>query len=97
MFYILFAIALIALITLCYYLTQKGSNEIALEKISKASAIVYITLTMLGCFLPDLFMSPIGDPALEMPLGRVGSILRWLNAICFVVLPIALYQKNKYL
>lgn len=51
---------------------------------------------MLHCFLPDLFVSPIGDPALEMPLGRVGAILRWLNAICFTVLPIAVFQKNKY-
>ena len=31
-----------------------------------------------------------------MPLGRVGAILRWLNAICFTVLPIAVFQKNKY-
>ena len=96
MFYLIFTICLALGIFLSIYLTKKSGQEIHLERIIKASAIVYIALSMLHCFLPDLFVSPIGDPALEMPLGRVGAILRWLNAICFTVLPIAIFQKNKY-
>ena len=96
MFYLIFTVCLALCIFLSIYLTKKSGQEIHLERIIKASAIVYIALSMLHCFLPDLFISPIGDPALEMPLGRVGAILRWLNAICFTVLPIAIFQKNKY-
>lgn len=96
MFYLIFTVCLALCIFLSIYLTKKSGQEIYLERIIKASAIVYIALSMLHCFLPDLFVSPIGDPALEMPLGRVGAILRWLNAICFTVLPIAVFQKNKY-
>lgn len=96
MFYLIFTVCLALCIFLSIYLTKKSGQEIHLERIIKASAIVYIALSMLHCFLPDLFVSPIGDPALEMPLGRVGAILRWLNAICFTVLPIAVFQKNKY-
>lgn len=96
MFYLIFTVCLALCIFLSIYLTKKSGQEIHLERIIKASAIVYIALSMLHCFLPDLFVSPIGDPALEMPLGRVGAILRWLNAICFTVLPIAIFQKNKY-
>lgn len=96
MFYLIFTVCLALCIFLSIYLTKKSGQEIYLERIIKASAIVYIALSMLHCFLPDLFVSPIGDPALEMPLGRVGAILRWLNAICFTVLPIAIFQKNKY-
>lgn len=96
MFYLIFTICLALGIFLSIYLTKKSGQKIHLERIIKVSAIVYIALSMLHCFLPDLFVSPIGDPALEMPLGRVGAILRWLNAICFTVLPIAVFQKNKY-
>ena len=96
MFYLIFTVCLALGIFLSIYLTKKSGQKIHLERIIKVSAIVYIALSMLHCFLPDLFVSPIGDPALEMPLGRVGAILRWLNAICFTVLPIAVFQKNKY-
>ena len=96
MFYFIFAICLAACIFLSIYLTKKSGKEANLEKIIKISTIIYIVFSMLHCLLPDLFVSPIGDPALEMPLGKVGAILRWLNAVCFTVLPIALFQKNKY-
>ena len=96
MFYLIFTICLALSIFLSFYITPKSGQKIYLERIIKVSAVVYIVLSMLHFFLPDLFVSPIGDPALEMPLGRVGAILRWLNAICFIILPIAVFQKNKY-
>lgn len=96
MFYLFFALLFILTIILSYFFTKKLTNEANMDKVVKASAVVYIVLSMLAFFLPDLFCSPIGDAALEMPHGRFHAILRWANAICFVVLPIAIYQKNKY-
>ena len=96
MFYLIFAISLAVLVFLSIYLTRKNNTEVKLSKIVKTSAIIYISFSMLHLFLPDLFVSPIGDAALEMPLGKIGAIIRWLNAICFTVLPIAIWQKNKY-
>ena len=83
-------------LTASFFATKKLTDDAKTEKIIKISAIAYIVLSMLAFFLPDLFCSPIGDGALELPWGRFHAILRWANAICFTVLPIAIFQKNKY-
>ncbi len=96
MFYLIFALSLALVIVLSYFGTKKLTDEIRIAKIIKLSAIIYIALSMLAFFLPDMFVSPIGDAALEMPNGRFHAILRWLNSISFIILPIAVFQKNKY-
>ena len=96
MFYIIFAVVLVAALYLTYRFFRKEEKSEQLGKIIKILTVAFITLTMLECFLPDLFCSPIGDAALEMPYGRFHAILRWFNAISFIALPIALFQKNKY-
>lgn len=95
-FYIIFTIILLAAIYFSIRFFGKGEKPEQLEKFIKVLTVAFITLSMLHLFLPDLFVSPIGDSALEMPGGRPLAIIRWLNAICFTVLPIAIYQKNKY-
>ena len=95
-FYIIFTIILLATIYFSIRFFGKGKKPEQLEKFIKVLTVAFITLSMLHLFLPDLFVSPIGDSALEMPGGRPLAIIRWLNAICFTVLPIAIYQKNKY-
>ncbi len=96
MFYLLFFVALAASIIACWFITKKGENAKRLEKIIKFSTVLYITFSMSALFLPDLFVAPNGDAGLEMPNSAFHAAVRWLNAICFVVLPIAIYQKNKY-
>ena len=96
MFYLLLSVSLIALIFLSIWLTKQGEKEQLLYQIIKASAIIYLTLSMAEFFLPNLFVSPIGDAALTLPNGKIHAIVRWMNAVCFTVLPIAIFQKNKY-
>lgn len=96
MFYLIFAVLLAIFVFFSICLTPKSSTEANITKIIKISAVLYLTFSMVHFFLPDLFVSPIGDHAIDMPLAKMGAIMRWLNSICFIVLPIAIWQKNKY-
>ena len=96
MFYLLFTLSLVVISVLSFFYTKKLNSAIKLEKLIKCMAIAYLTLSMLAFFLPDLFVSPIGDAALKLPNGKLHAALRWINSICFIVLPIAVFQKNKY-
>lgn len=96
MFYVIFVLVLAASLFVCLHFFGKDDKSSQLNNIIKICTVAFITLSMLELFLPDLFCSPIGDPALEMPNGHLHAILRWLNAISFIVLPMAFFQKNKY-
>ncbi len=96
MFYLAFAIVLAVSLVLSIRFLGKESKSAQFDKLMSASTIVFVVLSMFAFFLPDLFCSTIGDAALELPWGRFHAILRWINGISFVVLPIAVFQKNKY-
>ncbi len=96
MFYLTFFCALAALLCLCFFLEKKKGAAI-LDCTIKISTVVFIVLSMAGVFLPDLFACSHEIPDLEKMLGtEFHALLRWLNAVCFTVLPIAVFQKNKY-
>lgn len=96
MFYLAFAIVLSVSLFLSIRFLGKEGKSAQFDKLMSASTIVFVVLSMFAFFLPDLFCSTIGDAALELPWGRFHAILRWINGISFVVLPIAVFQKNKY-
>lgn len=96
MFYLLFTLSLAFVIILSYFVTNKLSDERKLEKIIKVSTVAFVTLSMLDVFLPDLFMCSHEPPALEGMDENYQALLRWFNLVCFTVLPIAVFQKNKH-
>lgn len=96
MFHIIFTVILVILSFLCLGLAKR-SGEKALDRIIKISTVIFISLSMLELFLPDLFMCSHEINALESMTGtKSHAIIRWLNTVCFTVLPVAVYQKNKY-
>lgn len=96
MFYLAFTIVLAVSFYLSLHFLGKERRSAQLDKLISAMTVVFVVLSMFAFFLPDLFCSSIGDAALELPWGRFHAILRWINGISFVVLPIAVFQKNKY-
>lgn len=96
MFYVIFFAVFVILTVLSLWLARKKGGEVP-ERIIKISAVAYIVLSMIDVFLPDLFMCAHSTAALEkMSRNEFHAILRWFNLVCFTVLPIAVWQKNKY-
>ena len=96
-FYIFFAVSLSASIAVCLALSKKKSVT-WLERVIKIATVSYLTLSIIDVFLPDLFMcSHELDALASMKNTSFHAILRWLNSVSFTVLPIAVFQKNKYI
>ena len=96
MFYVTFAATFIGLCFLSFFVSKTKGAE-WLERIVKISTVMFIVLSMLDVFLPDLFMCSHELDSLEKMTGTTfHAILRWCNLVCFTVLPIAVFQKNKY-
>jgi hypothetical protein len=96
MFYLLFFLILAVMIFLGFFLA-KTKGESILEHIIRFSTVIFIALTMANLLLPDYFVCNKELPALSQMTGtKLQAMIRWLNAVCFTVLPIAVFQKNKY-
>lgn len=96
MFYILFALIFVITALTSLGMAKKKGTEF-IEHIIKFSAISFIVLSMIDVFLPDLFMCMHGTETLESMSGaEFHAIIRWFNLVSFTVLPIAIWQKNKY-
>jgi uncharacterized membrane protein YwaF len=96
MFYLWFTLALAVLMSGCALLAKKKDTELR-DRVIRIGAVSFIVLSMTGLFLPDLFMCSHEPPSLEAMTGtRFHAIIRWLNLVCFTVLPIAVFQRNKY-
>ena len=96
MFYLSFFIVLTALILFFLFLEKRKGSDV-LERFIRISAVIFIALYLAGMFLPDSFACSHEPPTLkQMENTEFHAMIRWLNAICFTVLPIAVFQKNKY-
>ena len=97
-YYVSVPLILLALLAGCAFLQKKKSVDV-ISRVMKISAIVYITFIMLNMFLPDFLIRSHLDATIESlrSSGAIGhSILRWLNMASFVVIPLAVFNKNKY-
>ena len=96
MFWFCFSVALVAAICGCAFLAKK-KGDATLDRMIRFSATTFVTLSMVGLVLPDLFMCSHEVESLATMTGtKSHAIIRWLNLVCFTVLPIASFQQNKY-
>ena len=87
MFYAVFAVALAVTAGLSFLYARKNEKA-RLDRIIKIFAVCYIVLSMLDVFLPDLFMCSHEPDALKGMAGKeLHAVVRWLNLVCFTVLP----------
>lgn len=96
MFYIIFPIVLVAAVFLLLLISKKKCPNL-LGRVIRISTVLFVTLSLIELFLPDLFMCTHEPDVLATMTGaKSHAILRWLNLVSFTVLPIAVFQKNKY-
>ncbi len=96
MFYVMFTLILAVVVLLCLFAAKKRGLGL-LGRVIGISVVLYVSLSMIELFLPDLFMCTHEMDTLKTMTGtKFHAILRWLNLVSFTVLPIAVFQKNKY-
>lgn len=95
-FYLIFALSFILATFLSLWFARRKGTDL-LDKIIKISTVAFIVFSLVDDFLPDLFMCAHSADFLET-MGSTGfhALVRWFSLVCFVVLPIAVYRKNKY-
>lgn len=97
-YYIALPLILAASLFLGIFLQKKKGGDV-ISRIIKISSIVFLTFMMLNYFLPDFFVRSHLETTVEK-LRNSGAashaILRWLNMASFVVIPLAVFQKNRY-
>lgn len=83
---------------LCKFVFFKNSEKFKniITKILKISVIVYCFLIILTILLPDAFVRSFNPEELVINYKEVTfAIVRWFSALTFVMLPIAVFYKNR--
>ncbi len=101
MFYIILSILIaIVLATYCIlnFCVFKNNQKfkVITNKVLKIMVIVYVCLMLLSLLLPDAFaLSRSAEELANENINYGYAVLRWLAMINFVVLPIAVFYKNR--
>jgi hypothetical protein len=67
-------------------------NKERLKQLSKILVIIFMSLTFVNILLPDEFV--IGISKLDYRLDPFNMIIRWLNFVSFLALPISVYYEK---
>lgn len=71
-------------------------TRLKFEKVCKWTAIIFMVLTMVNVFMPDLFVVSIEQEELTLD-NRPQAFVRWFNAVAFLVIPIiAFFNKPTF-
>lgn len=102
MFYLYFSLAFILLIAafcLCKFIFFKNSEKFNLiaNKILKIAVVTYCVIVFLSIFLPDAFMLDYEkEQVASTPISeKLFALLRWCSTLSFIMLPLAVFFKNK--
>lgn len=99
MFYPIFTLAFVFLILLSFRLIRKKKRkgEKLLGRMIRIYTVLFLVLSMIDVFLPDLFMCSLSaDDLAKLDGNELHAILRWMNLVCFTVLPIAVFRENRH-
>ena len=104
MFYLYFSLAFAVIMgggyLLCKFVIFKNSEKFArvLNKILKISVVVYCFLIILTILLPDAFVRSYDSQDIPLTYKDISfALVRWFSALSFVVLPLAVFFKNRTL
>ena len=100
MFYVIFSIALFLLVVIigaCNVLIKDKQTKEKINKVViKVFTLSFLILTFLNLFLPDGFTISLSNDETLAANGEFQAILRWMNALSFMVIPISVYKDNDY-
>lgn len=97
MFFIVFII--VGLSVGAYLLFKKlnpDATDKVVDKILKVAVVVLFAAYVLRVLLPDSFIRCLSYDEAKNNSLRLFAVLRWLNALTAVVLPVAVFFDNKY-
>lgn len=101
MFYLYFSLAFLVLMVaymLCKFVFFKKSEKFkqVMNKILKISVVAYCALVIFTILLPDAFVRSFNPDELVFDYTQVSfALVRWFSALTFVMLPIAVFYKNR--
>lgn len=100
LFYILVPIIFAVLVgTFCLvkYLKFNGNEKFdkVVNIILKVAVCTYCSLMLLSILLPDSFALCLSKEELGSGMSQGMAVLRWFASVAFVVLPIAVFYKNR--
>ncbi len=101
MFYLYFSLAFMLTIVcfcLCKYVFFKKSEKfnLIINKILKIAVVVYCCIVFLSILLPDAFTLCCDQEELAPSLNeKLFAVLRWFSTLSFIMLPLAIFFKNK--
>ena len=97
MFYILFFAILILSVSLMYFSKFYKSNSPVVDKVAKATVVVWMCFYFLNIFLPDgLVLRAYEDISHFVGGEKIWIVvLRWCNDLAFLVLPVAVFFKKR--
>lgn len=101
MFYLIFSLAFIFTITcfcLCKYVFFKNNEKFnfAVNIILKVAVVIYCCVVFLSILLPDAFTLCYSKEDLILnSKEKLFALLRWFGTLSFVMLPLAVFFKNR--
>lgn len=101
MFYLFFSLVLLITIgtyLLCKFVFLKNNEKfrIIANKILKVLVIVYCFVVFLTILLPDAFVRSFESSELTRSYKEISfALIRWFSALSFVILPLAVFFKNR--
>ena len=96
-FSVLFAIFVATFCVLKFVVFKNGEKfEQASQKVLKIASIVYCSLMLVSILLPDRFsLSFSSEELASSDIDKGYAIIRWFSLVNFVVLPLAVFFKNR--
>ncbi len=96
-FYLTFFVVTIASILALIFTKFYQKEDKKLEKSVKILVVVWMAIRFIGLFLPDEFAMRTFDDTSKYLSGENiwFAVIRWLNDVTFIVLPISVFFKNK--
>lgn len=101
MFYQYFALAFTIILSayvLCKYIFFKSNEKFArvMNRVLKICVITYCIIIILSILLPDAFVRSYDPSELDFSYKNVSfALVRWFSALSFVMLPLAVFFKNR--
>ena len=102
MFYIFFLLSFFIIISiylvLKFVVFKNNDNfKLVIDKILKVLSVVYCFIIFLSILLPDAFSVSYDESYIPNSKNIIFAFVRWANYVPFVVIPISVFCKNKYI
>lgn len=102
MFYLFFLLSFFIIISvylvLKFVVFKNNDNfKLVMDKILKILSVIYCFIIFFSILLPDAFSISYDESYIPNSKNIIFALVRWANYVPFIVLPISVFLKNKYI